>query len=82
MVDGKRSEEFIRGLLPDKDAEMSAVLRALSRDFGRCEKEFGHCTKRGLDILCYYEKQETRISEVSPGYQIIIDEANVFVKDR
>lgn len=72
MVEGKRSEEFVRGLLPDKDTEMSVVLRTLSRDFGRCDKGFGYGTKRGLDILCYYEKQETRISEVSLRYQIII----------
>jgi len=68
MVEGKPSEELIRGLLPDKDTEMSVVLRGLSRDFGRCEKEFGHGTKRGLDILCYYEKQKTCVSKVSSSY--------------
>ena len=71
MVEGRRSEEFIRGLLPDEDTEMSVVLKALSRDFGRCEKEFGHGAKRGLDILCYYERQKTRISNVSSSSQAL-----------
>ena len=68
MVEGKLSKELICRLLPDKDTKMSVVLRVLSRDFGCCEKEFGHSTKRGLDILCYYEKQKTCISKVSSSY--------------
>ena len=67
MVEGKRSEEFVRRLLPDEDAESSDILRSLSRDFGRIQKDFGGGAK-GLDIVCYYETQKTRVSEVSSEY--------------
>jgi hypothetical protein len=72
MVEGKRSAEFVHSLLPDNDTEMSAILDALNTDFSRCAGKFRHSTKGGLNILCYYEKDETRVSEVRQCYQIIL----------
>ena len=51
MVEGSRSEEFVRGLLTDNDTEMSDVLSALNRDFGRAQNDFRHGEKAVL--ICY-----------------------------
>ncbi|KAI9782133.1 MAG: hypothetical protein M1839_005480 [Geoglossum umbratile] len=69
MVGDKRSEELIRRLLPDKDAEMSAVLRALSRDLDAVKKS-SDVVQKEVWMLCYYEKQETRISETGSGQPV------------
>jgi hypothetical protein len=68
MVEGKRTEEFVRGLLTNKDTEISGVLSALNRDFGRAQNHFRHGEKAGLNMLCYYEKLKTLTSQVSPGH--------------
>ncbi|KAI9773682.1 MAG: hypothetical protein M1840_006956 [Geoglossum simile] len=70
MVEGKRSEEFVRGLLTDKDAEMSDVLSALNRDFGRAQNCFRHGEQVGLDMLCYYEKLKTPASEAGSSHPV------------
>ena len=65
MVEGKRSEAFVLGLLPDNDTEMSDILSALNRDFGRCFEQFKRRKRDGINILCYYETDPTRTSNVS-----------------
>ena len=63
-MENKRSEEFIRWLLPDEDTESSEILNTLNRGLKRAELAVGYGTKKGIDIVCYYETQRTRIHKV------------------
>ena len=67
LVENKRSEEFVRWLLPDEDTESSEILNALNRGLKGAELAVGHDTKKGLDIVCYYETRRTRIPKVGLG---------------
>lgn len=64
MVHGKRSKDFVRGLLADSDSEMSAILAELNRNFGRSAAKY--------KILCYYETVRTRVSEVRHNSEVIL----------
>ncbi|RDW91018.1 hypothetical protein BP5796_02183 [Coleophoma crateriformis] len=63
MVEGERSLDFVRGLLPDEDTEESPTLRALSRDFGNRLKKFRYSSENTVNVLCYYETQQTCVSK-------------------
>jgi hypothetical protein len=65
MVQGKRSERFVRELLPDNDSEESPLLSGLNMSFGYCAKHFTRGTNSCLDVLCYYESKPTQISQAS-----------------
>lgn len=62
VVKGKRSHNFVSGLLSDEDTDAPEILSALSRSFGNIVDRF---PDKGLDILCYYETKKTQTIRVS-----------------
>ena len=62
LVKEKRSEAFVRQLLPDEDTNPSDILDGLNRDFLRAEKLR---YENGLNVWCYFETEPTVIPEVS-----------------